>query len=73
MKAAISVADKNADNARTAIDANKEATASIRQMSANTHALVDRLLSPRPDNGPGGDGDEMAATIEGPAPARRAT
>ncbi len=33
-------------------------------MVADTHALVNRLLSPRPFNGTGGD-DETAATMDG--------
>ncbi len=44
---ALSIADKNSD--------------AVKQMSTDTHALVNRLLSPRPFNGVGGDGDEAAA------------
>ena len=47
---ALNVADKNSD--------------AVKQMSADTHALVNRLLSPRPLNGAGGD-DEQAAAREG--------
>lgn len=79
VSAAIRVADKNADaaseSARAAsksADATRIATETVRQMGQDTHALVNRLLSPRPGGAPGGDGgDESAAAMDGETLVRR--